>query len=349
VVSRYPADNIGHNNLALCYSHLRSLTKASEEARKAVENQPKAAGWRVNLSLFSCYAGSFPSCEVEARKLQELNPNFEYGYLALAFSQLGQGQLSQAAATYQKLESISPLGASWAASGLADLALYEGRFADAARILERGLAGDQNAKNLDAAADKFAALAYVQLCMQHKRPALEAAEKALASSHSVKIRFLAARIFVEAGETAKAQTLAAGLASELSAEPQAYAKIIEGESALKAGDARQAIKPITEANNLLDTWIGRFDLGRAYLEAGGFAEADSEFDRCLKRRGETLALFLDEAPTYGYFPPVYYYQGRVREGLKSADFAEPYRSYLSLRGQAGEDPLLPEIRRRAAQ
>jgi eukaryotic-like serine/threonine-protein kinase len=104
---------------------------------------------------------------------------------------------------------------------------------------------------------------------------------------------------------------------------------------------------LTEANTLLDTWIGRFDLGRAYLEAGQLIQADSEFDRCIKRRGEALSLFLDEEPTFGLFPSVYYYQGRVREALKSIGFADSYRTYLDIRGKAGEDPLLAEIRRRA--
>ena len=93
--------------------------------------------------------------------------------------------------------------------------------------------------------------------------------------------------------------------------------------------------------------MGHFDLGRAYVEAGRFFQADSEFDRCLTRRGEAVSLFLDEEPTYGLFPPVYYYQGRVREGLNSARFTESYRTYLDIRGEAGEDPLLPEIRQRA--
>jgi hypothetical protein len=46
------------------------------------------------------------------------------------------------------------------------------------------------------------------------------------------------------------------------------------------------------------------------------------------------------------FPPVYYFQGRVREGLGSAGFAESYRVYLSIRGQSKDDPLLMEVRRR---
>ena len=104
---------------------------------------------------------------------------------------------------------------------------------------------------------------------------------------------------------------------------------------------------MTAANSLLDTWIGHFDLGRVYFEAGQFAQADSEFDRCIKRRGEALAVFLDEVPTFGYFPPVYYYQGRAREGLNSVGFADSYRTYLNFRGKSTEDPLVPEVRRRA--
>ena len=68
--------------------------------------------------------------------------------------------------------------------------------------------------------------------------------------------------------------------------------------------------------------MGHFQLARAYLEAGLFVEADSELDRCIKRRGEALSLFLDQVPTFGYFPTVYYYQGRAREGLKSSGFAD---------------------------
>jgi hypothetical protein len=43
--------------------------------------------------------------------------------------------------------------------------------------------------------------------------------------------------------------------------------LIEGEIALQSGNPQQAIKFITDANQILDTWLGRFDLGRAYLAA----------------------------------------------------------------------------------
>ena len=164
-----------------------------------------------------------------------------------------------------------------------------------------------------------------------------------------KIRFLAARTFVEAGQPARAKTLAETLAAELQPEPQAFAKIIEGILAMKAGKPRDALQPLMDANALLDTWIGRFELGRAYFEAGAFTQADSELDRCITRRGEALSLFLDEDPTYGYLPSVYYYRGRVREELNTAGFAESYKAYLQIRGRSTEDPLLPEVRKRAGR
>ena len=345
LIARYAADASARNNLALCLTHMRDMPKAVEEMRQVVKILPKRALYRENLAQYAAYNGDFQAAEQEARAMDSQT---EFGLLAIAFAQMGQGQVGQAQETFQTLGKIDALGASYMASGLGDLALYEGRLADAARVFADGAAADLASKDPDRAANKFAALAYTQLLRQQKTAAIAAADKALAHSNAAKIRFLAARIFLEAGSIEKARTLAASLAKELQAEPQAYAKILDGETALHNGDARQAIKSFSDANAVLDTWIGHFDLGRAYLAAGAFTQADSEFDRCLKRRGEALALFIDEEPTFGYFPPVFYYQGRVREGLRNARFAESYRAYLDIRGKSTEDPLLPEVRRRAA-
>ena len=225
LLALYAADVAAHNNLAICSIYLRDIRKALDEMRRVVAILPQRALYRVNLALYSNYAGEFQAAEQEARTIQE--PNVK-ALLALAFAQLGQGQLPQAMATYQKLETIDALGASFAASGLGDLAMLEGRFSDAARILEQGAARDLTSKNADRAASKFAALAHAELLRGRTRAAIAAAEQALANSNAVKIRFLAARSFVEAGEADRARPLIAGLASELQAEPQAYAKIVEG-------------------------------------------------------------------------------------------------------------------------
>jgi len=52
-------------------------------------------------------------------------------------------------------------------------------------------------------------------------------------------------------------------------EPRAYAESSKAVSPSTA--AAQQSHRFTEANTLFDTWIGHFDLGRAYLESGTFA------------------------------------------------------------------------------
>ena len=174
-----------------------------------------------------------------------------------------------------------------------------------------------------------------------------AADRALEVSQARTIRFLAARILVEAGAPERAKRLAISLGNDLQPESQAFASIIDGMIALADGDRRNAVRFLNDANTQLDTWIGHFELGRAYLTANAFPQADSEFERCLNRRGEALALFLDEEPTFGYFPMVHYYQGRAREGMKlPGGGAEPYRKYLEIREKAGEDPLIADIKKR---
>jgi tetratricopeptide (TPR) repeat protein len=339
-------DNTGNSNLAACYARMLDMPKAMEAARQGLEIAPNNVLARMNFALYACYAADFKSCESGAKEVLKLNPKYEEGFLVLAYSQLGQGLLPQASDAYQKLEKLSPYGASLAASGFGDLSLYRGDFRGGAQFLEKGAAQDLAAANRDAAADKLIMLSYANLLRGEKAAASAAAEKALANSKSVKTRFLAARTFVEAGELAKARDLAGSLSSEIQKSPHVYAKLILGEAALHEHDTNQAIELLNEAKERSDTWLGRFDLGRAYLEAGAFTEADAEFERCIQRRGEVLELFMDDVPTYSYLPPAYYYQGRDREGLKSPDFSKFYRTYLGIRGQSTQDPLVADIRQR---
>jgi tetratricopeptide (TPR) repeat protein len=345
LLEHYSADTGAYTNIAVCLVHLHNVPKSLDLARRAVAILPKRAIYHSNLAMDLAYTSDFGEAAKEAAEAVKLG--YVNGFLIQAFASLGEGQTAPAVEAYHKLAKTLP---SDAATGLADLAVYEGRYSEAVKILENGLKEDLAGRqpDKDAAATKYWMLAHVQLLQQQNAKALLAAKLALENSHAFQTRLVAGQIYAALGEEAKARKLAAGLANELQIEAQAYAKLVEGEMALKNGDSHKAVKLFTEANNQVDSWIGRFDLGRAYLEAGAFAEADSEFDRCTKRRGEALSLFLDLS-TYGYFPPVYYYQGRALEGMKTAGFADSYKKYLSIRGKAGEDPLLADARHRAGQ
>lgn len=101
---------------------------------------------------------------------------------------------------------------------------------------------------------------------------------------------------------------------------------------LRRDDASAAVERLLEAKKLADSWLVRAGLGRAYLAAGAYADAQTEFDVCLKRNGEATAVLLDDIATYRVMPPIRYDMGRAREALKSPAGAESYKTFLSIPG-----------------
>jgi eukaryotic-like serine/threonine-protein kinase len=345
LVQRFPADNTGLANLALAYFYRREMAAALEEGKRAVQIYPNNTIQQNNVGLYAMYAGDFEAAIQEQRHVRQMNPSLVLAYVGTALPQLALGHPDEATATYHELEKLGADGASAAAAGLADIALYQGRIAEAIKILDGAVSHDLANKDPDGAATKLSYLAEAQLLAANPAGGARSATRALALSHQNPIQFWAARAYVAANQEYKAQSIAQEMGSALEADPQAYGKLIEGEIQLKHGKPQAALKLFLESRKLADTWIGRFDAGRAYVEAGAFAEAGSELEVCIKRRGEATALFLDESPTYHLFPPVYYYLGRAQEGLNSPAAAESYRTFVSIK-DAGRDPLLAYARRR---
>jgi len=349
LVKQFPSDSAGVANLALAFEFSHEMPRAVEEAERAVQISPRNVPQRNNLGILATYNGEFDKGIREQQTVLQMNPSFVLAHVGLAMAQLGKGQVEDAKRSYEHLATLNPRGASMASDGLADLCLYQGRNSDAVNILESGIAADLQNKDSDAAAIKMAMLAQAQLAGGHSAAARAAADKAAGTSQDISVLFWASRAFIALGEESRALSLAKQLANQFQADPQAYAKLIQGEALLKRGKARDAIEVFQQAQRLADTWLGRFDLGLAYLEAGAFTEADSEFESCVKRRGEAASAFLDEEPTFRLFPPVYYYYGRTQEGLKSSAAIESYKSFVNIREKGEPDSLLTDARRRLAE
>jgi eukaryotic-like serine/threonine-protein kinase len=348
LVKLFPADNAGIANLALAYFYRRDMQRALEEGRRAVEMNSGNAVQQANVGLYAMYAGDFDAAIRTQGQVLQKYPALDYAYLGTAMPQLALGRSKEAADTYGRLEKLGAEGASAASAGLADIALYEGRTLDAIQILEKGIRDDTANKNADGAANKLTTLAEARLLSGNPSQAARDAQSALALSKQTDVMFWGARAYIGANQDQKALGLARQLADRLQPDPQAYGKLIEGEIELKNKKPQEALKLFLDSRKIADTWMGRFDAARAYLEAGGFAQGYSELELCLKRRGEATALFLDELPTYHLFPPVYYYLGRAQEGLKSPAAAESYKTFLAFKASEDKDPLVEEARRRLA-
>ena len=139
LIGKYPADTGALYNLALARFFSRDMRRAVEEGRRAIERYPKHTFYRANVALFAMYAGDFADAAGQAKAVLAESPSYIGPAVALALSELALGHPERAAEEYRRLSTVSPRGASVAAVGLADLAAYEGRLADAEGILAEGI------------------------------------------------------------------------------------------------------------------------------------------------------------------------------------------------------------------
>ena len=348
LVRLYPADDVGHGNLALAYLLVGNLPRAVAEERLALTIYPRNSLQRYNYAMYSMYAGDFPTAAAEASRLLKENPSFEVPLLPLALSRLAQGDEPGSRDAYAQLGSRGQQGASLATLGRADLQMYFGHNREAVTVLREGIAADRKYGDLPAVGHKDAALAEAYLALGDRRRAVEAATEAVKLSRRESTLFPAARVLLRSEQEDAAKKISADLENMLQRHTTAYARLISGEIASEHGRTGEAIEALRDGQKRQDSWFSRFLLGKAYVEAGHFVEAIAELELCVKRRGETTDVFFYDMPTLRYLPPVYYWIGRAQEGLHvAAEARKSYEQFLSLRGDADPpDPLAVDARKR---
>jgi serine/threonine protein kinase/tetratricopeptide (TPR) repeat protein len=338
MVERFPDDRVALRHLAQTYSVLNQNGKALETAKRILDRDPKDLRARSNAAVYAVSAGDFEGGEKLARELVELQPDSAAATWVLAAAAYYQGHEAEALAVLDKVRT-RPSDESQTAMFRAEIALAQGRTSDVAAILDPALATDIERHDTTGAAIKQNTLARAKLARGDTAGAIASADQAIATSPDPTVAFDAARNYIQAGELAKAKQIEAQLGQRIEDVNRSYAKVLEGELALHAGRASEAIEALRAAIALYDSWIATFDLGRAYLEADAFPQAHEALSACLQRRGE-VGLFVS------MFPATWYYLGRAQEGLQSPAAAESFRRYIAARAAAENDPLAADAKRR---
>lgn len=305
LVKLYPADGAAHNNLAISYFMTLNFAQALAEGKRVLDVYPEDVQFRANYALYAMYASDLKTAVEEAGKVIKADPSYYLAYLPLAMQAMTLPDLAAARQVYERAATqAGASGASLAAMGLADIALYDGKPADAEKILVDGIAADLNDGNEQGVASKRGALARAYV-MQGKRQEARATLEELTANASTDAAWVpAALVYVDLGETEQVRAIAGNLQQQLQRQSRAYAKMLEGLLALRDQKPVEAVDALKSALGLADLWLVRYTLGQAYLAAGYPAEAKSEFEACVKRRGEAAALFLDDTPTYRYYASV---------------------------------------------
>jgi serine/threonine protein kinase/tetratricopeptide (TPR) repeat protein len=348
LVKQYPADSMGLSALAHAYYLRHDMAKAVEVSQRAIEIYPKNVVYRNNAALYAIFAGDFATAERLGNSLLQIKPNYEDALTTLALCVTEKGDYDRAVVYWTQEANASADGASVAFGGLADLALYRSDLSGAQSALNKGIESDLAAKNENAAGKKYVVLAETLLLMGKKAEALQATNRGLALAKA-DANFAAARVYTMVGDTSKAGALAAQLDKSVEAQPQAFGKIIEGDIQMSRGHAKEAAQLYQESERLVDSWLARFDLARAYIEQGAFTDASTELENCIRRRGEATDIYIDEQQTFRYFPPTYYYMGRALEGMKSAGAIPAYKKFLAMKVANAQDPLVEDAQNRLAK
>lgn len=338
LVNKYPSDTAGHANLAVAYLSLRKIPEALAEGRKAIEIYPKNVAQRNNVAMFALYAGDYSMAVREAQETLKLNPAYPKAFVALALGQLALGRPDQAAQTYSKLRTMGALGASRASAGMADVAMFQGKAADAITELTAGIEADESAGNLPGAASKRILQGFAYLTRGDSKRAAAVAEKAAAGSADDDVRMLGGLILARSGQIEQSLGVAASLEQSSQPGSQARGRIVRGEVLTQQKKFADAAVVLQESLRMLDLWSGHYALGLSLLGAGDFAKAEEQLQICIKRGGETTSLLMDEIPTHSLLPPVYYYLGLAQEAQKKPAAKESFAKFLAQRGQA-DDPM----------
>ena len=346
LLQKYPGDNAGHANLAVAWQLKRDFKKALESGRRAVEISPKKVAQRNNLGLFAMYAGDFDTAIREQQKVLELSPGFPGAFVGLALAQYASGRRDEAMATWTRLGALGGDAGSLATEGLADAAMLEGRLGDARTLLEKGVEDDAQAGREEALGRKLAMLGSIHLASGQPARAHAAAERGRRATSADYVLFQVGMVFLGAGDERKARAIADDLEKRLGVDARMYALVLEGGIASRKKNHVEAVAKMKAATQLVDAWPARFALGRAYLDAGAYPQAQQELEAAVTRRGEATDAFLQIVPTYRYFGQAQYHLARAQEAMKSPVAVETFRAYLSSK-RGSDDPLIADAKRRA--
>jgi tetratricopeptide (TPR) repeat protein len=347
LVKEYPADGAGHNNLAVGYFRKLDFARALQEGGRSLEIYPNSPLYRTNYALYAMYAGDFDNAAKQAQRLvDEKLATFE-AFVPIAMAALARGNKAGAQWAFEAMAATGPPGRSLATVGVADLALAEGRPAEAVAQLRQGILDDQKSENEAGVASKRIVLAEALALQGAMLAALAEVRDALKIDRGPAIAVPAARLLIAGKRDQEAAALGTAFDNQLDRQVRAYGRMIAGLVAASKGRNVEAIEAYREALKLADVWLVRFNLGVAFLEARYYAEALKEFEACQKRRGEASAVFLNDEPTARYVAPIGYWIGRSKEGLGLLPQAqENYRAFVALRAADSPDPLLGDARRR---
>jgi serine/threonine protein kinase/predicted Zn-dependent protease len=344
-----PLYKFAYNMLAYTYNEIGDFEKSIWAINKYISLAPDEANPYDTRGDLYAWNGKLEQAIESYKKALEIKPDFYASLVKLGNMYLFKKAFPQAESCYKVLSSSSEKDIrSEGRTYLALVPLYQGKFKEALRVLDDGIAADR----MEQAEGDQSFIKYMEKALiyfESGSPDLALKEidimrriyMKIAPNDPVKLRNIYAICLAIDGKTREAEEVLGSLRKDI--EIKNKDRMVEywmaaGVVELFKGNLKDAVayldKGVKEAPSPL--FAARYFLSRAYLEAGRLGEAVTELEKTLSRYDEIR-------PTYPIWAvKAYYLLGLAYEksGWNNKAISQ-YEEFLDIWKNA--DPGIPEV------
>jgi tetratricopeptide (TPR) repeat protein len=344
-----PLYKLAYNMLAYAYNELGDFEESIWAINKYISLAPDEANPYDSRADLYAYNGKIDQAIESYKKALEIKPDFYASLVKLGNMYLFKKAYPQAESCYKVLSSSSEKDIrSEGRAYLALVPLYQGKFKDALRVLDDGIAADR----MEQAEGEPSFRKHVEKALiyfESGTPGLALQEidimrgiyMKIAPNDPVKLRNIYAICLAIDGKTKEAEEVLSSLRKDVEVKNKDRMVeywMAEGVVELIKGNSKDAVtyleKGVKEASSPL--FDAQYFLSRAYLESGRLGEAVTELEKALLRYDE-------RRPTYPIWAvKAYYFLGLAydKSGWTNKAIAQ-YEEFLDIWKNA--DPGIPEV------
>jgi len=344
-----PLYKFAYNMLAYAYNEMGDFEKSIWAINKYISLAPEEANPYDSRADLYAYNGKLDQAIESYKKALEVKPDFYSSLIKLGHMYLFKREYAQAESCYKALSSSNEkLYRSWGRLFLAFIPVYQGKFDDALKVLDDGIAADrmeqaeqqQNVNKHLLKADIYEEKKNLDLALREAEICTEIHKKAY-PENPVNMRDFYAYVLAKSGKINEAEEIARTLKKDIEEKNQTmiYAYWLAlGAIEQTKGNTNTAINYMEKADReaLFPLFHVRFSLSKAYLESDKIGEAVAELEKALSRYDDTRV----SVPIWAV--KAYYLLGLAYEksGWK-AKAIEKYEEFLDIWKNA--EPGIPEV------
>ena len=294
-----------YNRLAYVYDDSGDVEKSIWAINKYISLAPDEANPYDSRGELYAWNGKIDLAIESYKKALEIKPDFYTSLSKLGHMYLFKRDYAKAESCYKELASCSDKRTrSEGRTYLANIPLYQGKFNQAFKIINQGIAADQMEKIEEWTAEKYSrkvaayeALRNYSLALRELELAQEVVDRVYPDD-PLGMRPYLVDILVASGNIAKAEEVARALKKRIEEKGPALMFFYwnaSGSIELARGNNTAAVEYYKKADKEANTtyfWL-RYLLARAYLESGNLSDAVSVLEKALSRydairAGETV-------------------------------------------------------------